>query len=416
MTTAEGNVGIALALVCGAGAATALGAAVVFFPSLVKLASRRVLAASLGLSAGVMTYVSFVEIFAKSVVGFADSGIDPDLAYIYATLSFFGGVVTMLVSFATIKLVEVAIRLAHLFSNPHYYLSSSNIYQIVDVCVRCLSGDFHHHHHHDEDIPCTHDNQNDDLCVDNECDEQSVVAPHCVGCSDDPVGELNEWQQRDEEELQGRGDTNTRTSATIGSNEIGTNDDADNSDGNNSDTFKDNQVSKSESGNKVVVENAPSNAKHEEKKLVKMGMSTALAIALHNFPEGLATFVAALNDPSVGAVLAIAIGIHNIPEGLCVALPIYYATGNRCKAFWWGTLSGVSEPIAALLGWAVLANAMSDHVYAILFGLVSGMMVIISMKELIPTAHRYDPEDTVVTYSVIGGMVIIALSLVLFKV
>jgi ZIP family zinc transporter len=230
------------------------------------------------------------------------------------------------------------------------------------------------------------------------------------------VGELNEWQQRAEEELQGRGDTNTRTSATIGSNEIGTNDDADNSDGNNSDTFKDNQVSKSESGNKVVVENAPSNAKHEEKKLVKMGMSTALAIALHNFPEGLATFVAALDDPSVGAVLAIAIGIHNIPEGLCVALPIYYATGNRCKAFWWGTLSGVSEPIAALLGWAVLANAMSDHVYAILFGLVSGMMVIISMKELIPTAHRYDPEDTVVTYSVIGGMVIIALSLVLFKI
>ena len=122
MTTAEGNVGIALALVCGAGAATAIGASVVFFPSLVKLASRRVLAASLGLSAGVMTYVSFVEIFAKSVDGFADSGIDPDLAYIYATLSFFGGVVTMLVSscFATIsRLVEVAIRLTHLFSNPH---------------------------------------------------------------------------------------------------------------------------------------------------------------------------------------------------------------------------------------------------------------------------------------------------------
>mmetsp|Transcript_8954 Transcript_8954/g.19049 ORF Transcript_8954/g.19049 Transcript_8954/m.19049 type:complete len:148 (-) Transcript_8954:1964-2407(-) len=147
-----------------------------------------------------------------------------------------------------------------------------------------------------------------------------------------------------------------------------------------------------------------------------MGLNTALAIAIHNFPEGLATFVAALDDPSVGVVLGIAIGIHNIPEGLCVALPTYYATGNRCKAFMWGCLSGASEPIAALLGWLVLANSMSDNVYAILFGLVSGMMVIISLKELIPTAHRYDSDDTVVTYSVIAGMAIIALSLVLFKV
>ena len=109
MSTAEGNVGAAIGLVCGAGAATAIGAAVVFFPSLVKLASRRVLAASLGLSAGVMTYVSFVEIFVKSVDGFAAYLIEegmPDeeiekkenLAYIYATLSFFGGVVVMMVS------------------------------------------------------------------------------------------------------------------------------------------------------------------------------------------------------------------------------------------------------------------------------------------------------------------------------
>ena len=251
------------------------------------------------------------------------------------------------------------------------------------------------------------------------------MGPHCVGCIDDPVGELNEWQQRAEEEIQGRErDANTKTSATIRSDDIGTNDDAsgdsipkdsEESGVNSSDRFNENLES-TEGKSKVVVENAPKdNAQLEQRKLVKMGLSTALAIALHNFPEGLATFVAALEDPSVGAVLAIAIGIHNIPEGLCVALPIYYATGNRWKAFMWGCLSGLSEPVAALLGWAVLANAVSDDVYAILFGLVSGMMVIISLKELIPTAHRYDPEDTVVTYSLIGGMVIIALSLVLFK-
>lgn len=154
----------------------------------------------------------------------------------------------------------------------------------------------------------------------------------------------------------------------------------------------------------------------ENKRLVKMGMTTALAIGLHNFPEGLATFVAALNDPKVGSVLAIAIAVHNIPEGLCVALPIFYATGNRLKAFLWALLSGASEIVAALLGWAILANVFTDVTYAVLFGLVAGMMVIISIRELIPTAHFYDPEDTIVTYSFIGGMVVIALSLVLFQI
>lgn len=152
----------------------------------------------------------------------------------------------------------------------------------------------------------------------------------------------------------------------------------------------------------------------DKRRLIKMGLNTALAIGLHNFPEGLATFVAALDDPSVGGVLAIAIAIHNIPEGLCVALPIYYATGSRCKAFLWAILSGASEIIAALLGWVILSAVVDQITYAILFGLVAGMMVIISVRELLPTAHHYDPEDTVVTYSFIGGMSLMALSLVLF--
>jgi len=380
MSVAEGNVGVALGLVCGAGAATAVGSAVVFFPSLVKLASRRVLAGSLGLSAGVMVYVSFVEILMKSVADFGgaltkedmteDEKIKAgDLGYIYATLSFFGGVMTML---------------------------------IIDVLVRFFSGE--HRHHVEIKAPN----------AEKENTEPDFVVPHCVGCAEDPVGELNEWQEKAEQELNAMADTQTKTSATIGSNEL-------NADGttpkeNGALSIEEEADVETGNGNKVVVENAPKDEDLEQKKLVKMGLSTALAIAIHNFPEGLATFVAALEDPSVGAVLAIAIGIHNIPEGLCVALPIYYATGNRWKAFGWGCLSGLSEPVAALLGWAVLASTMSVEVYAVLFGLVSGMMVIIAMKELIPTAHRYDPEDTVVTYSIIGGMVIIALSLVLFKV
>jgi zinc transporter, ZIP family len=138
--------------------------------------------------------------------------------------------------------------------------------------------------------------------------------------------------------------------------------------------------------------------------------------SLHNFPEGLATFLSTLADPKVGVILAVAIAIHNIPEGLCVAMPVYYATGSRWKAFGWALLSGVSEPLAAVLGWAVLASVFSDVLYATLFGIVAGMMVMISVRELMPTAHRYDPDDSVVTYSFIAGMFIIALSLVLFVV
>jgi ZIP family zinc transporter len=167
-------------------------------------------------------------------------------------------------------------------------------------------------------------------------------------------------------------------------------------------------------GNKENDDDAgPGPSQEENDKLLRMGINTAVAIGLHNFPEGLATFVAALSDPGVGGVLAIAIALHNIPEGLCVAMPIYYATGNRWKAFGWAALSGASELLGAFLGWAILANSFSDTMYAVLFGLVAGMMVIISVRELLPTAHRYDPDDTVVTYSFIVGMAIMAFSLVL---
>ena len=114
-------------------------------------------------------------------------------------------------------------------------------------------------------------------------------------------------------------------------------------------------------------------------------------------------------------MLAVAIGAHNVPEGLCVSLPIYYATGSRWKGFLWGVISGMAEPVAAIMGWLVLANAVNEMVYAVLFAMVSGMMIMISMKELLPTAHRYDPEDQVVTYCSIGGMALMAASLVLFR-
>lgn len=126
-------------------------------------------------------------------------------------------------------------------------------------------------------------------------------------------------------------------------------------------------------------------AREERRALTKMSLLTGLAIAIHNFPEGLATFVATLADSSVGISVAIAIALHNIPEGICVAMPVYYATGSRWKGFLWAFLSGLSEPIGALIGWAILADRMDDTAYGVIFGMVGGMMVFIALRELLPT-------------------------------
>ena len=155
----------------------------------------------------------------------------------------------------------------------------------------------------------------------------------------------------------------------------------------------------------------------DKEHLKNMGAMTALAIALHNFPEGLATFVAALADTKLGLALAVAVAVHNIPEGACVAMPVYYATGSKMKGFWWSFVSGVSEPIGGLFGYLVLyGNAMSDVAYGALFGVVGGMMVYISLKELLPTALKYDPHDRYVTNCMFAGMAVMALSLILFQI
>ena len=106
--------------------------------------------------------------------------------------------------------------------------------------------------------------------------------------------------------------------------------------------------------------------------------------------------------------------VHNIPEGLCVALPIYFATGSKWKAFMWASLATISEIVAALLAWVFLVNIVTHESWAILFGIVTGMLLYLTIKELIPTAHRYDPEDSLVTSSIIVGMGLMAIALVVF--
>lgn len=149
------------------------------------------------------------------------------------------------------------------------------------------------------------------------------------------------------------------------------------------------------------------------KKLMRMGLFTALAIALHNFPEGLATFVSAMQEPSVAIPIVVAIAIHNIPEGIAVSVPIYQATGSKSKAFCYSFLSGLAEPIGALIGWLILMPFMNDIMFGIVFASVAGIMVFISFDELLPAAREYG-EHHLSIYGLISGMAIMAVSLLLF--
>lgn len=152
---------------------------------------------------------------------------------------------------------------------------------------------------------------------------------------------------------------------------------------------------------------------HAKKTLLRMGMFSALAIAIHNFPEGLATFIAALDDPTLGISIAVAIAIHNIPEGIAVSVPIFYATGSKRKAFGYSFLSGLAEPVGALIGYFILAPFLTDTTFGIIFAGVAGIMVYISLDELLPTAEKYGKHHIAIS-GLIAGMAVMAISLVMF--
>jgi ZIP family zinc transporter len=147
-------------------------------------------------------------------------------------------------------------------------------------------------------------------------------------------------------------------------------------------------------------------------KLMRVGLFTALAIAIHNFPEGMASFTATLFDPSLGIAIAIAVAIHNIPEGIAVSIPIYFATGNRKKAFWFSFLSGLAEPIGALAVWLILMPFMSESLMGLIFSMIAGIMVFISLDELLPAAEEYG-EHHLSIYGLIAGMAVMAFSLMI---
>ena len=147
--------------------------------------------------------------------------------------------------------------------------------------------------------------------------------------------------------------------------------------------------------------------------ILRMGLFSALAIAIHKFPEGFATFMSALQDPRLGLSITLAIAIHNIPEGIGVAVPVYYATHNRKKALGYAFLSGMAEPVGAIVGYLLLRPFITEETLGYVFAGVAGIMVYISLDELLPSAEKYGKHHVAI-WGMIAGMAVMALSLLLF--
>lgn len=153
---------------------------------------------------------------------------------------------------------------------------------------------------------------------------------------------------------------------------------------------------------------------HNKEYIKRVGLLTAVAITAHNFPEGLATFFAMLESPTIGAPLAMAIAIHNIPEGIAIAVPVYFASHNKGYAVAASLISGLAEPVGALIGYALLAPYLSHAVFGVVFGMIAGVMVFLALDELLPAAKKYAKGHETV-YGLVTGMGALSISLILFK-
>uniref|UniRef100_A0A7S1P0N3 Zinc transporter n=1 Tax=Vitrella brassicaformis TaxID=1169539 RepID=A0A7S1P0N3_9ALVE len=364
-----------------AGLATAVGSALSF--CLPKY-NGKVFAVCLSLSAGVMFYVSFGEILKKSIDEFAESVSDEGQAYAYATTCFFAGILAAI-------LLDYTLHVMFKWNHPEPE-APSNRNPVPDTMPKSAADRQHQqqqeeeHNTHTQPDPGATDVR---LCA---CDAK----PLTVAIAQSLCGGGGE---------EGNEDGQTRTPPTDNDNE-----DAENPPDQASSASEDNVTTETNEGSLEKQWEA------DKVALKSLGLFSGIALAMHNFPEGLATFAATLADPTFGLGVAVAIAIHNIPEGIAVSVPIFYATGSKWQAFGWSLLSGIAEPIGALLGYLVLMNVMSSMAFAILFGLVGGIMIHICIKKLIPTSLRYDPHDRVTSNTCLLGMAVMALSLVLFQV
>ncbi|NLL28919.1 MAG: zinc transporter ZupT [Bacteroidales bacterium] len=154
--------------------------------------------------------------------------------------------------------------------------------------------------------------------------------------------------------------------------------------------------------------NMPKKSKTDN-NLYRIGIFTAIALAIHNFPEGIVTMLSAMKDLKIAIPITIAVAIHNIPEGISVSVPIYYATGSKKKAFWLSFLSGLAEPLGAIIGYFIIAPFITESTFGIIFAVIAGIMVYIAFDELLPAAEKYGKHHQVI-YGLILGMAVIATS------
>jgi len=297
----SGELRNAFLLSVGAGMSTVIGAAAAFCLRKDDIQNERstFLAACLSFAAAVMIYVSFIEIWPEALRQFEEVADNLQVAHIYTSLTFFGGIIVGLLCSKSVKWFE------------HNHTTRKSLQKSKDgITVEMLFNS-----------------------------KSKIVEP----CSEESL------------------------------------------------TISDGDVRKAE--------------------LLRTGIITAISIALHNFPEGLVTFLAALADWKVGVATAFAIAIHNIPEGISISIPYYYASESRWKAFMLAFLSGLAEPVGALIGWAILGDVWGHEVFGLMFGLTAGIMVFISFHELLPLARKNDPEDKFTTMMIFIGMFIMDVSL-----
>lgn len=345
---------VAFICVSAAGLASCVGASIVFFPCIVTRTNNAFFAIVSGLVAGVMLYISMVDILGKSVGAFADSGVEEGLEVIYGTLCFFGGIVVGWL----FKVVANAIMGADVADALEFF--------DIDAMKAANNNNM--------DVDDTHMAMNKDSKDDDE-EEEEVEDDTADGRVGKLVNKLKSESKEDDEVENGK-----EESKYAG-------------------------LSEEE---RLELQQKRNNA------LKSMGVEVALAMGGHNFPEGLLTFVGFLADTKIGFILCLAIGLHNIPEGMAVSVPIYYATGSRCQGFLWAFVAGITEPLGAVFGYYALGRNAKDEVYGILFGLVAGIMAWISIDAELPLAYRYDPENKYVMWSAVAGMAAVGGSLALF--
>ncbi|KAG7395107.1 Zinc transporter [Phytophthora boehmeriae] len=313
------SVGVAFALNIAAGFATVLGGMVVFNKNLVHLANPLSLAVALSISAGVMMFISLVEIYGESVhlltEGFTNDDISEETATGHGWLS---ATACFAVGIALIYVIDVIV---HRIAPEHGLTEIDNL-----EAIRESMGHF----------------SNSKSNADSPARDLEVQSP-------EPISSYIKMDVQSKLALQ------------------------------------------------------------------RMGVLSALAIGIHNLPEGIATYVGAIENSSVGFSLAFGIGLHNIPEGIAVAAPIYFATGSRWRGIMWCTISACAEPLGGVIAWLAIGDGMDPVSEGILFGIVCGIMVCICIKELIPTAYKFAKGKThIVAFSMYAGMFIMVASLTLF--